>query len=250
MSLDPGMPRLIGQGVIYILNSRYGIANASGFPPVGVHLESPSGDRHLLHTPDTLINLDKDGDIVDLQRGHTINTANKYYGIEIPSHPDIPPNIFQQFEGISEKWAWVVGVSSLSLHPQQPDDHRVQSLPPLRSSPPETNDSSYLALQTVNQQIRQGLQRLYGPQGSFRSDTQELAIRIALAMDQDLIVVLPTGAGKSLIFQLPCQIEAGYTTVLVVPLKVLVWQFGMSAHFASRCKSSNLNAPLYLLHSC
>jgi superfamily II DNA helicase RecQ len=47
-----------------------------------------------------------------------------------------------------------------------------------------------------------------------------------VARDQDLIVVLPTGAGKSLTFQLSCQIEAGCTTVLVVPLKVLIWQFG------------------------
>lgn len=53
--------------------------------------------------------------------------------------------------------------------------------------------------------------------------------RLALARDQDLVVVLPTGGGKSLLFQLPCQVEAGHTTVLVVPLKVLVYQFGHAA---------------------
>jgi superfamily II DNA or RNA helicase len=98
---------------------------------------------------------------------------------------------------------------------------------PIPPSPPETNHASQLVMmQTLNQQIRQGLEKLHGPRGSFRSDAQELATRLALARDQDLIVVLPTGAGKSLVFQLPCQIEAGYTTVLIVPLKVLVWQFG------------------------
>jgi hypothetical protein len=88
--------------------------------------------------------------------------------------------------------AWVVGVAPVSLPPEQSVHH----IPIVRSSL-ETNDSpSYLALQTINQQIRRGLHDLSGVQGSFRSDAQELVTRLALARDQDLIVITSHRCGE------------------------------------------------------
>jgi hypothetical protein len=49
----------------------------------------------------SLLHLDKDGDIADMQRCHTTDTANRHYGIDVLAHPDIPSNIFHQFENIS-----------------------------------------------------------------------------------------------------------------------------------------------------
>lgn len=37
----------------------------------------------------------------------------------------------------------------------------------------------------------------------------------------EMIVILPTGAGKSVLFMLPALIERTQTTVLIVPLKSL-----------------------------
>jgi superfamily II DNA helicase RecQ len=96
------------------------------------------------------------------------------------------------------------------------------------------------------------LAKLYGPGASFRSPSQELAFYHALARDVDLMLIFPTGHGKSLLFQLPLFIEAEYTTVLFVPLQLLKFQFGEAAQYPIATWRSNhtpLNRPHLLVAS-
>jgi len=51
----------------------------------------------------------------------------------------------------------------------------------------------------------------------FRSHYQLQAIDVLLRRDENFILVLPTGGGKSLLFTLPPLIEKGYTSYVVVP---------------------------------
>ncbi len=67
--------------------------------------------------------------------------------------------------------------------------------------------------------ILEALKELYGFD-DFRTPEQETALR-ALLTGQDLLVVLPTGAGKSLTFQLPALLRKG-TTVVCSPLIALM----------------------------
>jgi len=60
-------------------------------------------------------------------------------------------------------------------------------------------------------QIIEAMQALY-KHGEFRSPAQEAALR-AMLTGSDLIAVLPTGAGKSLCFQLPALLRSGLTIV-------------------------------------
>lgn len=56
----------------------------------------------------------------------------------------------------------------------------------------------------------------------FKSSHQALAIHRILARQEDLLVVLPTGGGKTLLYLLPALVERGrYTTVVVCPFVAL-----------------------------
>lgn len=58
----------------------------------------------------------------------------------------------------------------------------------------------------------------------FKSIEQAEAMRETLKRDSDLLVMLPTGGGKSLVYQLPMLLEDEMTTVIIVPFVALVEQ--------------------------
>ena len=56
----------------------------------------------------------------------------------------------------------------------------------------------------------------------FKSSHQAMAIERILAYREDLLAVMPTGGGKSLLFLLPVVVERGrYTTVVICPSMAL-----------------------------
>ncbi len=77
-------------------------------------------------------------------------------------------------------------------------------------------DSEY---DTWRPHILEALKALYG-HDNFRSPEQEAALR-AMLTGQDVVAVLPTGAGKSLCFQLPALLRRG-TTIICSPLIALM----------------------------
>lgn len=64
------------------------------------------------------------------------------------------------------------------------------------------------------------LKRMMGNQAGFRG-VQKEAIEGIIAGESPVVAVMPTGAGKSLLFMLPVWAEQGGTTVVVVPLIAL-----------------------------
>ncbi|EOA84448.1 uncharacterized protein SETTUDRAFT_57081, partial [Exserohilum turcica Et28A] len=67
------------------------------------------------------------------------------------------------------------------------------------------------------------LQQVLGKQDvGFRSIEQEQALYAVLDKQTPLVVVLPTGGGKSLLFTLPACIEESGVTVVVVPYRALI----------------------------
>ncbi|KAL2349584.1 hypothetical protein BJ546DRAFT_828969, partial [Cryomyces antarcticus] len=67
------------------------------------------------------------------------------------------------------------------------------------------------------------MQRVLGrKEVSFRSKEQELAMEAILAGQTPLVVVLPTGGGKSLLFMVPACLEEPGVTIVVAPFRALV----------------------------
>ncbi|KAG9385482.1 RecQ Superfamily II DNA helicase [Pyrenophora tritici-repentis] len=76
---------------------------------------------------------------------------------------------------------------------------------------------------------RAQLKRMMGEKAEFRG-VQEAAIKAITAGESPVVAVMPTGAGKSLLFMLPAWAEQGGTTVVVVPL------IALRGDMAQRCK--------------
>ncbi|XP_059509832.1 ATP-dependent DNA helicase Q5 isoform X2 [Stegostoma tigrinum] len=68
--------------------------------------------------------------------------------------------------------------------------------------------------------VREILGRSFGFQ-SFRSQRQESAARAVLRGDKDVFICMPTGAGKSLCYQLPAVLAEG-VTIVISPLIALI----------------------------
>ena len=67
--------------------------------------------------------------------------------------------------------------------------------------------------------LLEGARKLYSnPQAGWKSPEQEQALTTIMSWTEQVVAILPTGAGKSLLFMLPCTLPDAGITILVVPL--------------------------------
>ncbi|XP_051888695.1 ATP-dependent DNA helicase Q5 isoform X7 [Pristis pectinata] len=91
--------------------------------------------------------------------------------------------------------------------------------------------------------LRSALVHVFGFQ-SFRSERQESAARAVLRGDKDVFICIPTGAGKSLCYQLPAVITEG-VTIVISPLIALIQDQIEHLHILKiQARSLNSKLPL------
>lgn len=76
-------------------------------------------------------------------------------------------------------------------------------------------------LRWTTDEASQVLQRMYGAQAQYRSPEQERALQYIVAGAGQVVAILGSGEGKSLLYFLPCQLPGAGTTVVILPLIVL-----------------------------
>ncbi|KAL4935815.1 P-loop containing nucleoside triphosphate hydrolase protein [Aspergillus oleicola] len=101
------------------------------------------------------------------------------------------------------------------------------------------------------EEARAVLERMYGEDATYRSAEQERAMKHVINGDGQVLAILRTSEGKSLLYLLPCQLPGAGTTVLILPLVVL------KAEMQRRCHEADLEAHVWepksrpeQLHSC
>ena len=73
------------------------------------------------------------------------------------------------------------------------------------------------------EEVKQAMQKALGCQEvGFRSKEQEIAMKAILNEETPLIIILPTGGGKSLLFMVPGCLKEGGVTIVVAPFRALV----------------------------
>lgn len=66
------------------------------------------------------------------------------------------------------------------------------------------------------------MRKLYGnKEAGWKSVEQEQALATIMSWTEQVVAILPTGAGKSLLFMLPCTLPDAGVTILIVPLVAL-----------------------------
>ena len=71
------------------------------------------------------------------------------------------------------------------------------------------------------ERIKRALKDVFG-HSQFRSEEQENAVKAMVFENVDIFVNMPTGAGKSLIYQLPAIASVDKVTIVVSPLIALI----------------------------
>jgi len=87
-------------------------------------------------------------------------------------------------------------------------------------------------------QVKQAMLDMYGS-ADFKSDGQEEAVREMFTGSGDLFVVLPTGAGKSLLIELSASVGRDKVTIVVVPLLLL------RDNLIDRCRAKHLQVCVF-----
>jgi len=73
----------------------------------------------------------------------------------------------------------------------------------------------------------------------FKSPEQARVVQLAMQRSEDILVILPTGAGKSMAFMAPAWAEKGMTTVVIVPFVALIKEM------EQRCKERDLSCYIW-----
>ena len=92
---------------------------------------------------------------------------------------------------------------------------------------------------SVRNKIDQALRHLFGPSGKFRSEKQEEGLLAVIEGKSPLFIILPTGAGKSLMFEIPALFNGVKSTIVIVPL------IALAENLLQRCKDDRIDTIIY-----
>ncbi|GME31336.1 conserved hypothetical protein [Neofusicoccum parvum] len=154
--------------------------------------------------------------ITDAQAGHTSHTAGLIYARGMMEQAGVVAEKRLLFRASSTDWHRFLGFQS-AFKSQEPASRKRKRCP-FEDDADEERLDRWARLKRAN--AKEQLQRLIGKKAEFRS-VQEEAVTAIQAGVSPVVAVMPTGAGKSILFMLPAWTEPGGTTVVVVPLIAL-----------------------------
>jgi hypothetical protein len=170
--------------------------------------------------------VDDDGeDVLELQNSRTTAMGVGNYSVPVDIVKHLSVRSIDAFRLLSAAWHRFLGIDGSGARYMEPSRTAKR---PLSCSMPLTlaglpREKEARVADPRADAIHRGLQQVLGKQDvGFRSVEQEQALHAVLEKQTPLIVVLPTGGGKSLLFTLPACVEETGMTVVVVPYRALI----------------------------
>jgi DEAD/DEAH box helicase len=169
-------------------------------------------------------------DAHDLQATHSTTTANSVYGIRGDILRSLSSRSISIFRRVTERWHVFLGLISeedVGATSKLPKSSLSMPMPPAKRRGVDRGD--------LESRVEEGLIKLVGPEGKFKSEEQREGLRGVMRGDDPLVVVLNTGGGKSLLFMAPALLKGSRTTIVVVPFVAL------AEDMMKRCKEAGLS---------
>jgi superfamily II DNA helicase RecQ len=168
----------------------------------------------------------------DLQSTHGTRIARQHYAVHIGFPGKLQPEMIATFKEISKLWhQFLEGESAEEKGPKRKGKrrgkHQAEGQQGTDGSAQTTRRKrakTDRAGRDVEEDMADGLRTLLGPEATWRSDKQAESMRsiMSLKTGQTAINVLPTGAGKSILFMLPAVMRETGTSIVVVPFVALM----------------------------
>jgi superfamily II DNA helicase RecQ len=218
------------------------------------HAVQAFGEKHLRSKSDAW------NDVFNEQFGHSAKTGLHQYARSSLEINGVSRDQFESFKLISDSWHQLLGFSPANVQTQV-------STPVLGT--PNKLSSETQTVTTINQvnlilpngriydhnglikqenftdlagelyfKLNNAVVTKFGFEG-FTSNFQAKSCLKVYENNQDLLIVMPTGAGKSLTVLLPCSLELSRVTVVVVPI------IGLKTQYIELCKAKNIKASIW-----
>lgn len=160
----------------------------------------------------------KTWDIIwDLGSTHGSKIARQHYAVHVGHLPTLTPDMIRNFREISRLWHQFLekGLEYGRIKRKATRSAGGQVLRKRARIEEKPRD--------LRREMADGLRELYGPRSTWRSAKQREAMEAILKLEgqSSLVVVLPTGAGKSVLFMVPAVMEGGGINIVVVPFTAL-----------------------------
>jgi len=189
-----------------------------------------------------------EADLLDEQAGHNSETAEARYAITSEDMDKLTSEKLLAFFYVSEQWHRLLGFNVKDDEMKRKVNIDVEKCERERKNPVDQEEIAALVrsgiekgLREVRKSFRLPRFKEEGPSGSttrmvssktlralrkfyddeqatFKSPEQAQALQLIMEGTKDVLVILPTGGGKSLMFFLPTIMERDMTTVVIVPL--------------------------------
>ncbi|KAK5994713.1 ATP-dependent DNA helicase tlh2-like protein [Cladobotryum mycophilum] len=154
----------------------------------------------------------------DLQSTHGTKMARQHYAVYVGMPGRLSPEMITTYRSISQLWHQFLmeGDEGRAGWKRKAACDGAAAASKRRKTEPEKEE--------VEREMVRGLRTLIGPTSTWRSAKQMESMRTILSLrgEQSVICVLPTGAGKSLLFMVPAIMSGGGTSVVVVPFAALM----------------------------
>ncbi len=152
---------------------------------------------------------DENENLHDLQAAHSSRTADHIYGIRTDILKSLTESSIRKFNTVTTKLQVLLELTTLKRWSAEQD---TSSFKRQRVIGPA---------ETVDQQVNAAIINIFGPGARVRSEAQRQGLEAVLRNHKELIIVLPTGGGKSLLFMGPASLQSANTTVVIVPFIAL-----------------------------
>ena len=160
------------------------------------------------------------------QASHNPRTGNAAYGGTVNFHQGLTDAGLQEYLSTSQKWHSLFQEADAAISRARAGKHT-------RQESEEEHNVALVKRLAFRRGVKQGcqtmwsaeqalsaLQQMYGPDAAYNS-YQSKAIQAVISNRLQVVAVLPTGSGKSLLYQLPARLPGAGTTLLIVPLVAL-----------------------------
>ena len=154
----------------------------------------------------------------DLQSTHGTRIARQHYAVNIGYPGKLQPEMVATFREISRLWHQFLEHEASPGLGTKRKGGQWQALAAKKARKAEAEPADPEA------EMAAGLRKLLGPDATWRTEKQAECMRTIMALKhgQSAINVLPTGAGKSILFMLPAVMRDAGTSIVVVPYVALM----------------------------
>jgi superfamily II DNA or RNA helicase len=150
----------------------------------------------------------------DLQSTHSTRTARQCYAVHIGMPGHLTPTLLSNYQKISRLWHQFLDKGN----PMKAWGKRT------RAGDDEDGSRKRPGVEDLEAESLAALRELEGRDATWRSEKQEECMHAIMKLEgaHHLICVLPTGAGKSVLFMAPAVMRGRGTTVVIVPFSTLI----------------------------